>query len=376
MTRHRRLTALTLALALVCALALPAGAAAAPKLTYTQSGSSLRLKLQDLGQDSIYGVQLELTLAGECTSASFTPASATAYAPPCTRSVTDGSTLVTVYLTGQSPLNKSGTLELGTLTLSPSPSLSLPDTASVTLLNRDLKPLTDGPQTIAVSRQTSGGSGSTGGSGGGSRPTPTPAPTPEPTPEPTPAPELPFADVAEQDWFYREVKYIYGKGMMNGTSATTFAPNDPTSRAMIVTILYRLAGSPPAQTPTFSDVPAGQYYTYPVGWAAGQSIVNGYETGQFQPSGLLTREQLAAILYRYSRSMGYNTAQRGDLTGFADCSAISPYAVEPLSWAVGAGLLSGMGDGTISPGGQATRAQVAAILARFCKTFVDAPQGI
>ena len=188
--------------------------------------------------------------------------------------------------------------------------------------------------------------------------------------------ENPFTDVAEGAWYFDSVKYVHSEGMMVGTSATKFSPDATTTRSMIVTILYRLAGSPPAQTPTFSDVPAGQYYTYPVGWAAGQSIVNGYETGQFQPSGLLTREQLAAILYRYSRSMGYNTAQRGDLTGFADCSAISPYAVEPLSWAVGAGLLSGMGDGTISPGGQATRAQVAAILARFCKTFVDAPQGI
>ena len=120
----------------------------------------------------------------------------------------------------------------------------------------------------------------------------------------------------------------------------------------------------------------GQYYAYPVGWAAQQSIVNGYEDGRFLPDGLLTREQLAAILYRYARAMGYQTTARGSLAGFTDSGSISSYAAEPMSWAVGVGLLSGMGDGTVNPQGQATRAQVAAILTRFCKAYVDVSQGI
>lgn len=372
MSKHRRLTALVLVLALVCALVLPA-AATAPKLTYTQSGSTARLKLQNMGQESIYGVQLELTLAGKYDSASFTPASATAYSPRCTCVVGDASTEVTVYLTDRSPLNKDGVLDMGSLTLPAS--FSLPEQAGLTLLDRDLKPLAEDPQTIDVSRQSTGGG--TGSSGGGSsRPTPTPTPTPTPSPSPSPAPALPFDDVGEKDWFFNEVKYVYDKGMMNGTASDAFAPNAPTSRAMLVTILYRLAGSPAAQAPAFPDVSPTQYYAYPVGWAAGQSIVNGYEDGRFLPDGLLTREQLAAILYRYSRAMGYNTAARGSLTGFTDSAKISPYAAEPMSWAVGAGLLSGMGDGTVDPQGQATRAQVATILTRFCKSFVDVPHGI
>lgn len=367
MNKFRRWTALVLCLALLGAFLLPAGAVSAPKLTYTQSGSALRLKLQDLGQESIYGVQLELTVEGACASATLTPADSAAYAPPCTCVAGDGSTQVTVYLTGQAALNKSGSLDLGTLAL-PS-ALSLSDTAVLTLLDRDLKPIAE-EQAVAVSRQSSGGSHT----GGSSRPSPTPTPTPEPEPEPEPEPALPFADVAEKDWFYNEVKYVYDKGMMNGVSGDSFAPGASTSRAMIVTVLYRLAGSPPAQAPTFPDVPMGQYYAYPVGWAAQQSIVTGYETGLFQPDGLLTREQFATILYRYARAMGYNTAARGDLTAFTDLSSISPYAGEAMAWAVGAGLLSGMGDGTVNPQGTATRAQMATILTRFCKTFVE-PQG-
>lgn len=369
MKKHRRPVCALLVLSLLFALLLPVSAATPPKLVYTQSGAAVRLKLQDLGADSVYGVQLELTLAGTWDSATLAPASALAYAPPCRCVAGEGSTQVTVYLTDQSPLSKNGVLDLGTLTLSAS--FSMPETATVILLDRDLKPLQEDGLTIAVSRQSTSSGGS---SGGGSRPTPTPTPTP--TPEPEPEPALPFADVKESDWFYQEVKYAYDQGMMNGTAADQFSPGTPTSRAMVVTVLYRLAGAPAAQTPTFPDVPATVYYTYPVGWAAQQSIVNGFEDGSFRPDGLLTREQLAAILYRYSRAMGYNTAPRGDLTGFADRAAISPYAVEPLSWAVGAGLLTGMGNGSIAPGGYATRAQVAAILTRFHKTVAAPARGI
>lgn len=374
MTKHRSLTALALVFALFCALAVPVGAALVPKLTYTQSGRTVKLTLQNLGEESVYGVQLHLTLAGSYTSATLAPSSSTAYAPPCTCSAAGTSTEVTVYLTDQSPLNSKGSLELGSLTL-PS-AFTMPEAATLTLLDRDLKPLY-GDLSISVSRQStsSGGSGS-GGGGGITWPTPTPTPTPAPSPEPTPTPPVPFTDVGENDWYFDAVKYVYDAGMMNGTGDSLFSPSLPTSRAMVVTVLYRLAGVPAAQAPTFPDVPTAAYYAYPVGWAAGQSIVTGFEDGSFRPDGLLTREQLATILYRYSRAMGYSTSARGALTGFSDHASISSYAVEPLSWAVGTGLLTGMEDGTISPGAQATRAQVATILTRFCKNVVDPPRGI
>lgn len=375
MRKHRHLTALALVLALLCALAVPVGAAGAPKLTYTQSGNTAKLTLQELGSESVYGVQLELTFSGSYPSATFTPASSAAYAPPCTCATAEKSTRVTVYLTAQTSLNQNGALELGALAL-PS-TFTMPGSAILTLLGHDLQPLAEG-QAVTVSRQSTASNNSGSGSSGGStRPTPTPAPepTPTPTPEPTPAPPVPFTDVGENDWYFDAVKYVYDAGMMNGTGGEAFSPNASTTRSMIVTILYRLADSPPASSPTFPDVPSGQFYTYPVGWAAGQSIVNGYEDGLFRPNGLLTREQLAAILYRYSRAMGYNVSARGDLSRFSDREQISPYAQDAMAWAVAAGLLSGMGDGTVNPTGNATRAQVATILTRFSKNVVNPPRG-
>lgn len=365
MTRLRRFAALCLCLALSAALLIPAGAVSVPTLTYTQSGAVLGLKLQGLGSESVYGVELALTVAGDCTSATLSPAASAAYAPPCTCQAMGDATLVTLYLTGQAALNQNGALDLGTLTLSAA--LTPSDTATLTLLGHDLRPLAEAV-TISVSRQTSSSSSS------GRRPTQKPDPELETTPEPAPA--LPFADVAESDWFYDEVKYVYDKGMMNGTGDQSFAPDASTSRAMLVTVLYRLTGSPSAGTPSFPDVAAGQYYADAVGWAAQQAIVTGYENGLFAPDGLLTREQLAAVLYRYAKAMGCNTAARGDLTAFADRAAISPYATDAIAWAVGTGLLSGMGNGTIAPQGQATRAQMAAVLTRFCQTFIGPEQAV
>lgn len=370
--KKNRWAALLLALTLICPMLVPAAyGAASTRLSYIQSGSAVQLTLQGLDGESVYGVQLELTVAGRYTSATLTPSAATAYAPPCGCAAVGENTLVTVYLTDQTPLNRGDSLSLGALTLSGG--FTMPDAATLTLLNRDLRPVAD-KQAVSVFRQSTGSSGG-GGGGGGYRPGQTPAPTATPQPsatptaEPTPAPisDQPFADVKKEDWFYEEVQYVYEKGMMNGTGEGSFSPGAPTSRAMIVTILHRLAGSPDAPAPAFPDVPAGRYYTAPVGWAAQKGIVTGYESGQFQPDGLLTREQLAAILYRYSQAMELSAARRGDLSQFSDQDAISSYAREPMSWAVGVGLLSGMGDGTVAPTGQATRAQVAAILARYCK---------
>lgn len=183
-----------------------------------------------------------------------------------------------------------------------------------------------------------------------------------------------FTDVSEADWFYDGVNYVYAHGLMNGMAENVFAPNTTTSRGMIVTVLHRMEGSPAAELSGFPDVPAEEYYALPVGWATANGIVSGYggnETGTFGPKNNVTREQLAAILYRYAQKKGLDTSARGDLSVFTDQEAILPYAVEPLSWAVGVGLLNGMGDGTILPGGNATRAQVATILARYCQGFLE-----
>lgn len=181
--------------------------------------------------------------------------------------------------------------------------------------------------------------------------------------------ELPFTDVKEGDWFYDSVAYVYFNGLMNGTSDTTFTPNGTTNRGMIVTILYRLAGSPEtAAWSPFQDVDPSQYYAAPIAWAAWNGIVSGKTATTFGPNDPITREQMAAILYRYAKSQGMDVSQTGNLTQFRDQGSISPYAVEALSWANGAGLITGKGEGILDPQGPAVRAQVAAIFQRFCES--------
>lgn len=184
------------------------------------------------------------------------------------------------------------------------------------------------------------------------------------------AEQLPFTDVRTGDWWYQNVLYVYEKGLMTGTSQTTFSPQATTTRGMIVTILHRLAGSPGAGGAPFTDVAAGQYYAVPIAWAASTGIVNGYDAAHFGPNDPITREQMAAILYRYAGRMGYDTTALGDPSQFRDSSRIHAYAWTPLAWANGRGLINGKGDGVLDPTGQATRAEVAAILQRFCEGFL------
>ena len=182
---------------------------------------------------------------------------------------------------------------------------------------------------------------------------------------------LPFLDVQTGDWFYDAVMFVYGEGMMNGTSSTTFSPDATTTRGMIVTILHRLAGSPASrESADFLDVPAGQYYSEAVAWASENGIVNGYDDGNFGPDDTITREQMAAILYRYAGFQGYDMSAKADLSGFSDAGTVSGYAQEAIRWANAAGLVSGTSTTTISPKAGATRAQVAAILMRFCENVV------
>ena len=176
---------------------------------------------------------------------------------------------------------------------------------------------------------------------------------------------LPFTDVREADWFYDDVVYAYENGLFSGTSDTTFSPNASMTRAMLVTVLYRLEGQPTVSGRSgFSDVKLNSYYEDAVTWAADNGIVNGTGATTFSPNANVTREQMAAILYRYAQYKQYGTTASASLNGFSDAAKVSTYAKAPLSWAVAEKLVNGS-EGRLLPTGNATRAQVAAILHRF-----------
>ena len=176
---------------------------------------------------------------------------------------------------------------------------------------------------------------------------------------------LPFTDVREADWFYDDVVYAYENGLFSGTSDTTFSPNASMTRAMLVTVLYRLEGQPTVSGRSgFSDVKLNSYYEDAVTWAADNGIVNGTGATTFSPNTNVTREQMAAILYRYAQYKQYGTTASAGLNGFSDAAKVSAYAKAPLSWAFAEKLVNGS-EGRLLPTGNATRAQVAAILHRF-----------
>lgn len=177
--------------------------------------------------------------------------------------------------------------------------------------------------------------------------------------------KLPFTDVHETDWFYNDVLFVYEEGLFAGTSDTTFSPNAAMTRAMLVTVLYRLEGEPAVSGRSgFSDVTFNSYYEDAVTWAADNGIVNGTSITTFSPNANVTREQMAAILYRYAQYKKYNTAASSSLNGFTDQASVSGYATASLEWAVAEKLVNGSA-GKLMPTGNATRAQVAAILHRF-----------
>lgn len=169
-----------------------------------------------------------------------------------------------------------------------------------------------------------------------------------------------FSDVMPSDWYYDAVQYMTEKGLMNGVSIDSFSPQSNTSRAMIVTILWRMEGSPAPNTDnSFSDVVSGSYYEDAVVWASEEEIVNGYGDGIFGPDDLITREQLAAILYRY---MGSPAQSDSVLNDYSDSNKISPYATEAMIWAVSQGIINGVDDNILDPQGFASRAQVATMM--------------
>ena len=176
----------------------------------------------------------------------------------------------------------------------------------------------------------------------------------------------PFLDVNEGDWFYAAVAYAYENGLMDGVGGNRFAPNSATTRAQLVTILYRMEGQPAVSGDLpFTDVESGTWYTDAILWAAQNGIVNGVNDTEFAPGNDLTREQLVTILYRYAESKGYDVSASADLAGYPDGEEIQAYAREAMAWAVAENIIQGMEDDTLKPAGNASRAQIATILMRF-----------
>ena len=179
-----------------------------------------------------------------------------------------------------------------------------------------------------------------------------------------------FSDVASGAWYAEYITYVTDNALMNGYDDGRFGPNDQTTRAQIVTVLYRLEGEPATRSSnSFSDVSSGgQYYSSAVAWAAINDIVNGYEDGRFGPNDNVTREQIAAILYRYATYKGYDTENAGSIANFSDAAKVSSWANTAISWAVGEELMNG-DNGALRPQGNATRAEIAALLMRFCENI-------
>lgn len=187
---------------------------------------------------------------------------------------------------------------------------------------------------------------------------------------------FPFTDVVAGTWYYGAAAYAYNNGLFAGMTPTTFAPNATMTRAMLVSVLWRLAGEPAPKAPnTFVDVPDGAWYTDAVTWAAENGVVSGIGGSRFDPSGFVTREQTAEILYNYAHSKGYDVSARADLTAFPDAGSVSGWAEKALSWANAAGLINGTvrdGQTILDPQGSASRAQVAMILMNYVEHVVNA----
>ena len=180
----------------------------------------------------------------------------------------------------------------------------------------------------------------------------------------------PFTDISEKDWFYGDVMFVYENGLMLGTSKTLFSPHETAMRGMMATILWRMEGSPvPKGKNSFTDVEAGKWYADAITWTAENGIFAGYGKDKFGPDDPITREQLAAIFYRYADYKGYDLTVKGDLDKFKDADKITDYAKTAMQWAVGSGLMKGKSGNLLDPQGTATRAEIAAMLHRFIEKY-------
>lgn len=176
---------------------------------------------------------------------------------------------------------------------------------------------------------------------------------------------LPFTDVKQGSWYYDDVSYVYQNELFYGTSSTEFSPLGKMQRCMMTTVLHRMAGEPTVSySNLFSDIPDGQWYTKGTIWAGEKRIVAGVGNGRFNPSANITRQEIAVILYRYAVEMGYDVTARASLSSFSDAASVASWSKEAMSWAAGTGILNGS-NGALRPNGDATRAEVAAMLHRF-----------
>ena len=424
----RSLCALVLTAALLC----PAAAAADSPVLHIRGGSgsgSAQLTLQNLGNREVNSVQLELTLDGSYPKASFSDGGAAGKYSHCKVDASGSQTTITLYIDSVKTLNQGGTASLGTLTLGGG--YTAPSSAKLTVWRCGLNS-SGSESTISVqvgSDSSSGGSSGSSSSGysvrvtSGGHGTVTARPnraergeTVTITARPdsgyrlseltataggrqlalndkgngsftftmpgsavevqgaftaSPSADLPFTDVAKGIWYYDAVQFVYENKLMAGTGNTTFSPDTAVSRGMIVTILHRLAGSPAVGTSDFTDVPANQYYSNAVAWAAANGVVSGYGDGRFGPNDPITREQMALILQGYARLEGKDVSARTDLSVYTDAGAVSNYALEAMRWARAVGLINGTSDTTLTPRGTATRAQAAVILRGFCENVVS-----
>ena len=365
----KRILSLLLAAALTTALLTSPAAAAstAPWLEVDGIGTANQtISLRGLS-GSYDSLQITLTLDKAPTGFAF-DASLSDDATHATYSVSGSS--VTLYVTSKNQLNQGDAILLGVLTASTS--FNVTSASSLKLLDLDeantretaysyigVGGASTGANTGTGAGINAGSGAGTGGSGGS-------------TGTGTGTGAIPFTDVPQTEWFYDAVSYVYSHSLMNGTGSTTFDPDGTTTRGMIVTILYRYEGSPAAGMSSFSDVAPGQYYAGPVAWAAAHGIVNGYPNGTFAPDAPITREQFAAILYRYAQYKGFDVRGRANLyAAFTDAGQVSDYARDAMAWANYEKLINGVTTTTLQPGGFATRAQAAAILMRFCENITQ-----
>ena len=225
-------------------------------------------------------------------------------------------------------------------------------------------------KTTGGSGDRGGGGGSFGGSGNSGGSTSSKKPTkeePEEKKKDDSAKPATYSDVKTNDWFYDSVKYVSENGIMNGITEKEFAPNNNLTRAMFVTVLYRIEGSPETGMSPFGDVGSGSWYEKAVSWATENNIVNGVSETEFAPNNNITREQMAAILYRYATYKGKDVTLKGNANtlSFDDTEEISGYAISALQWAVENGLMSGESPSTINPKNNSTRAQAATVFMRM-----------
>ncbi len=420
---------LSLALLLPLCPAQAAAAPGSLQITYSQgAGGSVSLGVTGINpQKMIYGVQLEVTLNGDYQPDKITlaPASDSAFSPAFSTIVSkeEGNTIVTLYMVSDYALNSQGSLALGQLTAN---GLGVvPTAAKIALLDSEQMmgggelTMVSAPLVAAPGADTLGNSYPVTlsvSSGGTVRVNPAARENqvvplvvkpdtgyrldsikvsdstgkelpltvdgdglstfhmpggpveiraafgPDSQEE-----DLPFTDVdKDRDWFYDQVEYVYRHGLMKGTGNGKFSPQVTTSRGMIVQILYNLEGKPEVTGKSkFTDVSSGQWFSDPVIWASENQIVKGYSDGTFLPNRPISRQEMAAILYRYAKYKEYDTSAWGDLSVFPDLNELNQdYAAEPMYWAVGTQLITGMG-GKLNPKGNATRAQAATILMRF-----------